>query len=347
VPTVPFPAAGAKAIVRAGPRAETDPLERAETIDPSAEAHPPDRQEDSVLGQLDTTGHFEHLPLDESVAFETATSEMRSFATRLAADTNASPVVPRHDRMQPTEMDLPFVQAGQHAASDEEAVVEEVAPAKTAPVRGPRSGSVVKPASLMAAVGSAAPAAPPMATAPTAAMSAVVPPASVAPAAPVAPTPLAPPPVATAPTAAMPAAMPPAAAPPAAAPPAAAAPVPAAAPPAPAPVSRPPARVSRGMRAFGFKSSSKELPAQPAAPAAAASEAPPATTTASADTATATATASPTKVPISTAPSSLPPPSEKQSATSGPSPACPQCESPMAWVEEHLRFYCKSCKMYF
>ncbi len=53
------------------------------------------------------------------------------------------------------------------------------------------------------------------------------------------------------------------------------------------------------------------------------------------------------KVPISTAPSSLPPPSEKQSATSGPSPACPQCEAPMAWVEEHLRFYCKSCKMYF
>lgn len=53
------------------------------------------------------------------------------------------------------------------------------------------------------------------------------------------------------------------------------------------------------------------------------------------------------KVPISTAPSSLPPPSEKQSTTSGPSPACPQCEAPMAWVEEHLRFYCKSCKMYF
>jgi hypothetical protein len=54
------------------------------------------------------------------------------------------------------------------------------------------------------------------------------------------------------------------------------------------------------------------------------------------------------KVPISTAPSSLPPPSEKQSTiSSGPSPACPQCEAPMAWVEEHLRFYCKSCKMYF
>jgi hypothetical protein len=53
------------------------------------------------------------------------------------------------------------------------------------------------------------------------------------------------------------------------------------------------------------------------------------------------------KIPITTAPDSLPPPKEKQAATSGPSPACPQCESPMAWVEEHLRFYCKSCRMYF
>jgi hypothetical protein len=55
----------------------------------------------------------------------------------------------------------------------------------------------------------------------------------------------------------------------------------------------------------------------------------------------------PPKVPISTAPDSLPPPSEKQVKNSGPSPACPQCESPMAWVEAHLRFYCKSCRMYF
>jgi len=54
-----------------------------------------------------------------------------------------------------------------------------------------------------------------------------------------------------------------------------------------------------------------------------------------------------TKLPISTAPESLPPPTEKQAAASGPSPACPQCEAPMAWVEAHLRFYCKSCKMYF
>jgi hypothetical protein len=52
-------------------------------------------------------------------------------------------------------------------------------------------------------------------------------------------------------------------------------------------------------------------------------------------------------VPLSTAPASLPPPKTAQVATSGPTPACPQCESPMAWVEEHLRFYCKQCRMYF
>jgi hypothetical protein len=52
------------------------------------------------------------------------------------------------------------------------------------------------------------------------------------------------------------------------------------------------------------------------------------------------------RLPLSTAPDSLPPPKDSK-VTSGPSPACPQCESPMAWVEEHLRFYCKSCRMYF
>ena len=53
------------------------------------------------------------------------------------------------------------------------------------------------------------------------------------------------------------------------------------------------------------------------------------------------------EVPISTAPSSLPPPKKTVSTSSGPTPACPQCEAPMAWVEEHLRFYCASCRMYF
>jgi hypothetical protein len=72
-----------------------------------------------------------------------------------------------------------------------------------------------------------------------------------------------------------------------------------------------------------------------------------ASATSAAEPAAEPASSSSTKLPVSTAPTSLPPPSEKQSATSGPKPACPQCEAPMAWVEEHLRFYCKSCKMYF
>ena len=55
----------------------------------------------------------------------------------------------------------------------------------------------------------------------------------------------------------------------------------------------------------------------------------------------------PVKPPLSTAPPSLPPPKTATLPVSGPTPACPQCESPMAWVEEHLRFYCKSCRMYF
>ncbi len=52
---------------------------------------------------------------------------------------------------------------------------------------------------------------------------------------------------------------------------------------------------------------------------------------------------------LSTALSTLPPPKNPMSETvqAGPTPACPQCESPMAWVEEHLRFYCKQCRMYF
>lgn len=58
------------------------------------------------------------------------------------------------------------------------------------------------------------------------------------------------------------------------------------------------------------------------------------------------ARASQPQVPLSTAPTSLPPPKTVQ-MPAGPTPACPQCESPMAWVEEHLRFYCKQCRMYF
>lgn len=29
------------------------------------------------------------------------------------------------------------------------------------------------------------------------------------------------------------------------------------------------------------------------------------------------------------------------------SPACPQCEAPMAWAEKHHRYYCGDCRMYF
>lgn len=48
-----------------------------------------------------------------------------------------------------------------------------------------------------------------------------------------------------------------------------------------------------------------------------------------------------------TAPPDLPLPRDSETASAGPSPACPQCEAPMAWVEAHLRFFCRSCKMYF
>jgi hypothetical protein len=58
-------------------------------------------------------------------------------------------------------------------------------------------------------------------------------------------------------------------------------------------------------------------------------------------------TPAPVRPPLSTAPPSLPPPKTANIPATGPTPACPQCESPMAWVEEHLRFYCKSCRMYF
>lgn len=55
----------------------------------------------------------------------------------------------------------------------------------------------------------------------------------------------------------------------------------------------------------------------------------------------------PVQVPLSTAPASLPPPKDLDAEPNGPSPACPQCEAPMGWVDEHLRFYCRACRMYF
>jgi hypothetical protein len=50
---------------------------------------------------------------------------------------------------------------------------------------------------------------------------------------------------------------------------------------------------------------------------------------------------------ISTAAPDLPEPTTAQLSVDGPAPACPQCESPMSWVDKHLRFYCTSCRMYF
>ncbi|HWO20916.1 MAG TPA: hypothetical protein VNO30_19250 [Kofleriaceae bacterium] len=135
-----------------------------------------------------------------------------------------------------------------------------------------------------------------------------------------------------------------------------------------APAAARPDRLARGARAFGFKPAERaEAGASRPASAASAPEPqdrpetsplipPPAPSPPLAAAAAAASAASAVpdpsasgsmKLPVSTAPSSLPPPSEKQSQASGPSPACPQCEAPMAWVEEHLRFYCKSCKMYF
>jgi hypothetical protein len=50
---------------------------------------------------------------------------------------------------------------------------------------------------------------------------------------------------------------------------------------------------------------------------------------------------------MSTASPDLPEPTTAQLSADGPAPACPQCESPMSWVDKHLRFYCSSCRMYF
>lgn len=43
-----------------------------------------------------------------------------------------------------------------------------------------------------------------------------------------------------------------------------------------------------------------------------------------------------------------PPPPAKAVAPSaaGPVPACPQCDAPTVWNEEHLRFYCRACRIY-
>ena len=46
----------------------------------------------------------------------------------------------------------------------------------------------------------------------------------------------------------------------------------------------------------------------------------------------------------SIAPKAAPPPTTTSAA--GPVPACPQCDAPTIWNEEHLRFFCRSCRIY-
>ena len=286
VPTVPFPAANARPAARPGPRAETDPLDRAETVDPSAETSSHERQEDSALARFETTGVVGPLVIGESASFESATAEVQSFASR-ASTTSAEDLADTHslDRMHPTDLDLPVTKPPPEPApdaDDAEAAAAAEAEAEAEAEAAARAAAAAKAAAAKAAS-----------------------PASRA-SSPV----IEPPPPAK--------------------------------PEPPAPKNR----LARGLRAFGIKPTEQDGTGKFKLSAAAAKEAK--------DQDAAEAAAKPGearpvtgKVPISTAPSSLPPPSEKQSTTSGPSPACPQCEAPMAWVEEHLRFYCKSCKMYF
>ena len=115
------------------------------------------------------------------------------------------------------------------------------------------------------------------------------------------------------------------------------------------PVAPPPAKSAPAPARFAASSAPAKSAAASSAPAGLAAAATPALAAAAAAKpgAAAAKPAEPVKPPLSTAPASLPPPKTATLPVSGPTPACPQCESPMAWVEEHLRFYCKSCRMYF
>lgn len=55
--------------------------------------------------------------------------------------------------------------------------------------------------------------------------------------------------------------------------------------------------------------------------------------------------APPTAPPRATAPRPAAPP-PAASSPQGPVPACPQCDGPTTWNEEHLRFFCKKCRLY-
>jgi hypothetical protein len=87
-------------------------------------------------------------------------------------------------------------------------------------------------------------------------------------------------------------------------------------------------------------------PPRPAAPRAAPLSVPPPSPPPRPAPPTAPPRAARPSAPVpSTAPADLPPPAPGLVA-SGPVPACPHCESPTLWVDEHLRFYCRTCRLY-
>ncbi len=57
--------------------------------------------------------------------------------------------------------------------------------------------------------------------------------------------------------------------------------------------------------------------------------------------------ASTSRVPSTIAGVAPPTAASRPASSADPSPACPQCQSPMSWVEAHLRFYCPHCRAYF
>jgi hypothetical protein len=40
------------------------------------------------------------------------------------------------------------------------------------------------------------------------------------------------------------------------------------------------------------------------------------------------------------------PATNPDAAPAGPVPACPNCDGPTDWNDEHLRFYCRKCRLY-
>jgi hypothetical protein len=320
MPVVPFPSPSAKA--RIGPRPPTDPIERASTQAFGGETHERERQEDSTMARLRAEGDATGLH-EQPSEFESSTSEGQSLDAR--AFTDAEEIGDTHapDKGNPTEQDLPLVKPppGQAAADfdddDDGAAAADfdddddgAAAAASAGAHAAASAGAPKPDRLARGLRAFGfkPAARDERAHDDAARNEVGA-------------------FELADNAGS----------------AGASGRPETSPLIPPPAPAPPRTATPPTATPAVAASPTATPAT-ATPATAT----PATATpATGDPSAAAPASTSVKVPISTAPSSLPPPSEKQSATSGPSPACPQCEAPMAWVEEHLRFYCKSCKMYF